>query len=180
MNCSPLRALTLRSPCAPPRSSSCAPVEAMCLRIGTAVTSVGAASASGWPALGVTTPALGAVEIEGADFTPPSLATRLGGLPSFVALSEPANASVENAIRLTPAATENLGMRFTLHVIHERRYGGSAQTRNAFRSKPCLGDRTEFLVQASRRQSFKTSHVRHLQRAQAVCLVRETPYPLKN
>jgi hypothetical protein len=107
----------------------------MCLRIGTASTSVGAASVSGWPALGVTTPALGAVEIEGADFTPPSLAARLRALPSFVALSEPANASVENAIRLTPAAkTEDLGMRFTLHVIHERRYGGSAQTRNAFRS----------------------------------------------
>jgi hypothetical protein len=53
-------------------------------------------------------------------------------LPSFVALSEPANASVEQAIRPTPAAkTENLGMRFTLHVIHERRYGGSAQTRNS-------------------------------------------------
>ena len=39
---------------------------------------------------------------------------RLRALSSFVALSEPANASVENAIRLTPAAkTENLGMRFT-------------------------------------------------------------------
>ena len=35
-------------------------------------------------------------------------------------------------------------------------------------------------MQASRRQSFKISHVRHLQRAQAVCLVRETPYLLKN
>ena len=35
-------------------------------------------------------------------------------------------------------------------------------------------------MQASRRQSFKISHVRHLQRAQAVCLVREAPYLLKN
>ena len=52
--------------------------------------------------------------------------------------------------------------------------------RNAFRSKPCLADRTEFLVKARRRQSFKISHVRHLQRAQAVYLVRETPYLLKN
>src|ERR1700728_3249857 len=137
MNCSPLRALTLRSPCAAPRFSSCAPVEAMCLRTGTASTSVGAASASGSLAPDVTTPAPGAAEIEGGAFSPPSLAVGLKELPSFVALSEPANASVEQAIRPTPAAkTENLGMCFTLHVIPERRYGGSARTRNAFDQNP--------------------------------------------
>jgi hypothetical protein len=92
----------------------------MCLRTGTASTSVGAASASGWPSLGVTTPAPGAAEIEGGAFSPPSLAAGLKEPPSFVAVSAPANASVENAIRPTPAAKEdNLGMRFTLHVIHE-------------------------------------------------------------
>ena len=55
-----------------------------------------------------------------AVFSPPSLAAGLKEPPSFVAVSAPANASVENAIRPTPAAKEdNLGMRFTLHVIHE-------------------------------------------------------------
>jgi hypothetical protein len=89
------------------------------LRTGTASTSVGAASASGWP-LEVATLAPGAAEIEGGAFSPPSLAAGLKEPPSFVAVSAPANASVENAIRPTPAAKEdNLGMRFTLHVIHE-------------------------------------------------------------
>src|ERR1700691_3984105 len=132
MNCAPLRALTLRSPCADPRSNSCAPVEAMCLRTGTASTSVGAESASGCPSLEVATPVLGGAEMGGSDFSPPSLAVRLTALPSFVVWSAPANASVENAIRLTPAATEdNLSMRFTLHVIDERRYGEPARTRNS-------------------------------------------------
>jgi hypothetical protein len=62
---------------------------------------VGAASASGSLAPDVTAPALGAAEIEGGAFSPSPLAVGLKELPSFVALSEPANASVEQAIRPT-------------------------------------------------------------------------------
>jgi hypothetical protein len=69
--------------------------------------------------------------MEGAGSSPPASAGRLRALPSLAALSEPANASVENTAKLTPAArTETLGMRFTLHLIDERRYGELARTRN--------------------------------------------------
>ena len=120
---------------------------------------------------------LGAVEIEGSDFSPPSLAVGLNALPSFVALSAPANASVENAIRLTPAATEdNLSMRFTLHVIDERRYGEPARTRNsldqpAFRralAKP-------FVAQPRGRERVEVAQIRHLQRAPQLGFLGEKP-----
>jgi hypothetical protein len=83
-------------------------------------------------ALGVAAPAPGAVEIERADSSPPALVGRLGALPTLGGSPGPANASVEKPIRQIPAANrENLGMRFTFHVIDERRYGELARTRNS-------------------------------------------------
>ena len=130
-----------------------------------------ACSASGSTGASVTTPGR-AAEIEGGALSPSAPA--VGRSSSHRRrVARPVNASVGEAIRPTRAAKsgKSAHARFTLHVIDERRYGGSARTRNGPDQRAFRCD----LEQPSSRSHAATSTAKSRTEASAACRTARFP-----